>query len=46
MPYRCVQIPGLMAVVSAAYGAAGPSSSSTTYITADVPSDAPPGYEP
>ncbi|KAI0722302.1 hypothetical protein C8T65DRAFT_136442 [Cerioporus squamosus] len=31
-----------------AYGAPGPSSSSstTTYITADVPSDAPPGYEP
>ncbi|RPD66807.1 hypothetical protein L226DRAFT_565592 [Lentinus tigrinus ALCF2SS1-7] len=29
-----------------AYGAGPSSSSSTTYITADVPSDAPPGYEP
>ncbi|RDX53729.1 hypothetical protein OH76DRAFT_1415837 [Lentinus brumalis] len=28
------------------YGASSASSSSTTYITADVPSDAPPGYEP
>ncbi|EJF62250.1 hypothetical protein BD309DRAFT_954220 [Dichomitus squalens] len=28
------------------YGGPGPSSSSTTYVTADVPSDAPPGYEP
>ncbi|KAI0682615.1 hypothetical protein C8Q76DRAFT_321870 [Earliella scabrosa] len=31
-----------------AYGGPGPSgsSSTTTYVTADVPSDAPPGYEP
>ncbi|KAI1795099.1 hypothetical protein LXA43DRAFT_64532 [Ganoderma leucocontextum] len=29
-----------------AYGGPVPSSSSTTYVTADAPSDAPPGYEP
>ncbi|PIL37514.1 hypothetical protein GSI_01208 [Ganoderma sinense ZZ0214-1] len=39
-PSRCVV---------SAYGGPGPSSSSTattTYVTADAPSDAPPGYEP